>query len=128
MAGKGMSPVFRLPLAELVRAPGRTAIRAVTLGLAAGLLGAMVLFVGHSLHTMTGSAVRSVPLDWQGRVDSAQAATQLARRISREHGVRAAVPAATAPLVGAEHSGASGTVQSGAGAILAVPPGYPARV
>src|SRR5438445_2944930 len=112
-------------LRQLGRAPLQTVTRIVVLAASAALLGAMVLFIGHSLHTMTGSAVRSVPLDWQGPVGSAQAATRLAQRVAKEHGIRAAVPAATAPLVAAEHRGASGTVQSGAGAILAVPPGYP---
>ncbi len=35
---------------------------------AVALLGSMLLFIGHSLRTMTGSAIRSVPLDWQGPV------------------------------------------------------------
>ena len=67
-----MNRVASLVLAELVRAPGRTAIRALTLAAAVGLLGAMLIFVGHSLGTMAGSAVRSVPLDWQGPVGSSQ--------------------------------------------------------
>jgi signal transduction histidine kinase len=56
---------LRLGVLWLMRAPLRTATRVVVLAAAAALLGAMVLFVGHSLHTMTGSAVRTVPLDWQ---------------------------------------------------------------
>src|SRR5207244_9340850 len=57
--------VTRLALAGLLRAPLRTVVRVVVLGAAAGLLGAMILFIGHSLRTMTSGAVRSVPLDWQ---------------------------------------------------------------
>src|SRR5207248_1998670 len=53
-------------LRGLARAPGRTAARVLVLAAAVALLAAMLLFVGHSLRTMTGSAVRSVPLDWQG--------------------------------------------------------------
>src|SRR5439155_12401070 len=64
-----------LAFAELVRVPGRTLLRVLTLAAAVGLLAAMVLFVGHSLGTMTGSAVRSVPVDWQGPVGSYRAAT-----------------------------------------------------
>jgi len=71
-----------LALAELVRGPGRTLLRVLTLATAVGLLGAMVLFVGHSLGAMTGSAVRSVPLDWQGPVASGRAARG-SRRIPR---------------------------------------------
>ncbi|MGH2934196.1 MAG: FtsX-like permease family protein, partial [Gaiellaceae bacterium] len=114
-----------LALAELARGPGRTALRVLTLAAAVGLLGAMVLFVGHSLGTMTGGAVRSVPLDWQGPVGSGRAATAVARRVARQPGVAEAAPAATAPFAGIEHvSAAAGTIRSGAGAILAVPPGY----
>ncbi len=118
-----------LAIAELVRAPGRTALRVLTLAAAVGLLGAMVLFVGHSLGTMTGSAVRSVPLDWQGPVGSRSAATTVARRVARQPGVAEAAAVATAPFAGIEHvSPAAGTIRSGAGAILAVPPGYLAHI
>ena len=118
-----------LALAELVRGPGRTLLRVLTLATAVGLLGAMVLFVGHSLGAMTGSAVRSVPLDWQGPVASGRAATAVARRVARQPGVAEATPAATAPFAGIEHvSTAAGTIRSGAGAILAVPPRYVAHI
>ena len=76
-----------LAIAELVRAPGRTLVRVLTLAAAVGLLGAMVLFVGHSLGTMTGSAVRSVPLDWQGPVGSYAAARRVAVGVGRQRGV-----------------------------------------
>src|SRR2546422_1899362 len=118
---------LRLASVGLVRAPVRSAVRVVTLAAAVALLAAMLLFIGHSLRTMTGGAVRSVPLDWQAPVGSSQAASQLAQRVAQEKGVKAAVPTATAPLAGAEHTSAAGTVQSGAGAILAVPPEYPAH-
>ena len=118
-----------LALAELMRAPGRTALRVLTLAAAVGLLGAMVLFVGHSLGTMTGSAVRSVPLDWQGPVASSRAATAVARRVARQPGVAEAAPVATAPFAGIEHlSPTAGTIRSGAGTILAVPPNYLAHI
>ena len=76
-----------LAFAELVRAPVKTAVRVLTLAAAVGLLAAMLLFVGHSLGTMTSSAVRGVPLDWQGPVSSAQAATAVASRVGRQAGV-----------------------------------------
>jgi putative ABC transport system permease protein len=118
-----------LALAELVRAPGRTAIRVLTLAAAVGLLGAMVLFVGHSLGTMTGGAVRAVPLDWQGPVGNDAAAQRVARGVSRQQGVSEAVPAATAPFAGLEHTTAAvGTIRSGAGSLLAVPPSYSAHL
>ena len=113
-----------LVLAELARGPGRTLLRVMTLAAAVGLLGAMVLFVGHSLGTMTGSAVRSVPLDWQGPVGSDRAAGAIARGVARQPGVAEAAPVATAPFAGIEHVSPAGTIRSGAGAILAVPPGY----
>jgi len=118
-----------LAFAELVRAPVKTAVRVLTLAAAVGLLAAMLLFVGHSLGTMTSSAVRGVPLDWQGPVSNAQAATTVASRVGRQAGVAEAVPAATAPFAGVEHiSRGVGTIRSGAGSILAVPPSYLAHI
>ncbi|HEY4411673.1 MAG TPA: ABC transporter permease [Gaiellaceae bacterium] len=120
-----MRTAATLALVELVRAPGRTLLRMVTLAGAVGLLGAMVLFVGHSLGTMTNSAVRSVALDWQGPIGSSRSAAAVARAVGRQPGVAEAVPVATAPFAGAEHvSPRAGTIRSGAGSILAVPPGY----
>jgi putative ABC transport system permease protein len=113
-----------LALKGLVRSPDRTATRVVVLAAAVGLLGAMLLFIGSSLRTMTGSAIRSVPLDWQGPVASADAARGVAAGVAQQRGVRAAVPAATAPFAGVSHSGAAGLSNAGAGSLLAVPPGY----
>ena len=92
-----------LALAELVRAPGRTLVRVLTLAAAVGLLAAMLLFVGHSLGTMTASAVRSVPIDWQGPVGSARAAAAIARAVAAQPGVAEAAATATAPFAGVEH-------------------------
>src|ERR1700736_267292 len=93
-----------LALGGLIRSPGRTLTRVLVLAAAVGLLGAMLLFIGSSLRTMTGSAVRSVPLDWQGPVASADAARSVAAAVAQQRGVRAAVPAATAPFAGVSHS------------------------
>src|SRR5207247_2332593 len=76
-----------LALVGLLRAPGRTLLRVLALAAAVGLLAAMLLFVGHSLGTMTGSAVRSVPVDWQGPVASYRAATGVVTRVARQPGV-----------------------------------------
>jgi putative ABC transport system permease protein len=104
-------------------------VRVLTLAAAVGLLGAMVLFVGHSLGTMTGSAVRAVPLDWQGPVGSYSSARRVAAAVARQPGVAEAVPTATAPFAGLEHTSAAvGTIRAGAGSILAVPPGYLAHL
>src|SRR5436190_17222151 len=52
-----------------------------------------------------------------------------ARRVARQPGVAEAVPAATAPFARIEHvSPAVGTIRSGAGSILAVPPVYLAHL
>src|SRR4029077_20342663 len=75
--GDAMRVAAALTFRELVRAPGRTLLRVLTLAASVGLLAAMLLFVGHSLGAMTGSAVRSVPLDWQGPVGSYEAATRV---------------------------------------------------
>src|SRR5207248_3392236 len=71
------------------------------------------------------AAVRSVPLDWQGPVGSYRAATSVAAGVARQPGVAEAVPTATAPFAGLEHTSPTvGTIRSGAGSILAVPPRY----
>jgi putative ABC transport system permease protein len=119
-----VSAFARLAIVGLVRAPARTAIRVLTLAAAVALLAAMLLFVGHSLRTMTGAATRSVPLDWQGPVSGYDAAVRVAGRVARQPGVLEAAAVATAPYAGAEHRGPIGTIRSGGGAILAVPPGY----
>jgi putative ABC transport system permease protein len=121
--------VAPLAAAELVRAPMRTLVRALVLAVAVGLLGAMLLFIGHSLGTMTAGAVRSVPLDWQGPVGSYRSATHVAAAVARQPGVAEAVPTATAPFAGLEFvSPMVGTISSGSGSVLAVPPGYLARL
>jgi putative ABC transport system permease protein len=119
-----MSVPLRLALAGLWRAPGVTLVRILVLGMATALLGSMILFVGHSLNTMTGSAVRSVPLDWQGPVGSYTADLQVAAGVARQYGVLQASPAATAPLAGATHRGPEGLTATGTGAVLAVPGDY----
>jgi putative ABC transport system permease protein len=119
---------IRLALLGLARAPARTATRLVVLAAASALLGAMVLFVGHSLHTMTRTAVRSVQLDWQGPVPSYRAAQRVARGTAQDPGVAGAFPVATAPFAGIVHRAAIGTVRAGGGAILAVPPGYTRQI
>jgi len=46
--------LLRLSAVGLVRNPARTFVRIVTLAVAVALLAAMLLFIGHSLRTMTG--------------------------------------------------------------------------
>ena len=117
--------LLRLAAVGLVRAPARSLVRVVTLAVAVALLAAMLLFIGHSLRTMTGGAVRSVPLDWQGPVSSYPAAVRVARSVAAQHGVLSAEPVATAGFAGLEHAASSvGTIRSGAGSILAVAPSY----
>ncbi|TML96807.1 MAG: ABC transporter permease [Actinobacteria bacterium] len=119
-----MTGLLRLAFVGLVRAPLRTAVRIVSLAGAVALIGAMILFVGHSLRTMTASATRSVPLDWQGPVGSHSAAVRIAAAVQRQTGVQQASPVATAPFASIVHRAPVGTIRSGSGAVLAVPPGY----
>jgi putative ABC transport system permease protein len=119
-----MTALARLAVVGLARAPGRAATRLITLALAVALLAAMLLFIGHSLGTMTRGAVQSVPVDWQGPVGSYAAARKISSRVANQPGVRAAAPVATAPFSGIEHAATTGTIRSGAGSILAVPPDY----
>src|SRR3984893_6151658 len=114
-----------LAFANLLRTPARTIVRVVVLAAAVALVGAMILFIGHSLRTMTSSSVQSVPLDWQAPVGSRQAAERAARAVSKQHGVLAAVPVATAPFAGATHvKPGAGIFRSASGSILAVPQRY----
>ncbi len=117
-----------LARAGLLRAPGRTAVRVVVLAAAVALLGAMLLFIGHSLRTMTGAAVRSVPLDWQGPVGSYAQARRVAAGVARQAGIQQASPTATAPFTGVSHASAAGTTNAGSGALFAVPTGYGAHI
>jgi putative ABC transport system permease protein len=119
-----VSAGLRLVAAGLLRSPGRTAIRVIVLAAAVALLGSMLLFVGHSLRTMAGSAARSVPLDWQGPVGSHSQAVNVAATVARQPGILQASAAATAPFASASHSGLAGTTNAGSGSILAVAPGY----
>jgi putative ABC transport system permease protein len=119
-----VSTALRFALAGVVRAPGRTLLRIVVLAAAVALLGAMLLFVGHSLRTMTGSAIRGVPLDWQGPVASYSQARTAAQGVARQPGIEQASATATAPFAAASHTGPGGTTNAGSGSILAVPPGY----
>src|SRR5690242_9172592 len=123
-----MRAAIRLSIVGLVRAPGRTAVRTLVLAASVALLGAMLLFVGHSLRTMTGSAVRSVPLDWQGPVASYGQAQRVASATARQPGILQASAAATAPFAGVTHLGGGGSTSAGSGALLAVPPGYEAHI
>jgi putative ABC transport system permease protein len=117
-----------LALRGLIRTPGRSIARVLVLGAAVALLGAMLIFIGHSLRTMTQGAVRSVPLDWQGPVSSYDAAVKVANGVSGQPGVVEAAPVATAPFAGAAHKAPVGQINASAGAILAVPPNYPAHI
>jgi putative ABC transport system permease protein len=119
-----VSAALQLGLARLRRRPVQTAIQAVVLALAVALLGAMVLFIGHSLRTMTAAATRSVPLDLQGPVASYPKARTLAARVAAQPEVAQASAVATAPFTGIGHRGPEGVTASGSGAVLAVPGGY----
>ncbi len=123
-----MRAVGTLALVGLVRAPGRTLTRVLVLAAAVGLLGAMLLFIGASLRSMTGSTIRSVPIDWQGPVASYSAARRVANGVADQRGVAQATPAATAPFAGVSHSGPAGLSNAGTGSLLAVPPGYEAHL
>jgi len=119
-----VSVALSLGLARLRRRPGQTAAQGLVLALAVALLGAMLLFIGHSLRTMSASATRSVPLDLQGPVASYPKARALAGAVARQPEVAQASPVATAPFAGVSHVGAAGVTDAGAGAILAAPHDY----
>ncbi|MBS1888092.1 MAG: ABC transporter permease [Actinobacteria bacterium] len=119
-----MSAALQLGLARLRRRPGNTLTQGLVLAVAVALLGAMILFIGHSLRTMTAAATRSVPLDLQGPVAGYPQAQRLATRIAGEPDVAQASAVATAPFTGIGHHGVEGATASGSGSILAVPPNY----
>jgi putative ABC transport system permease protein len=115
---------LQLGLARLRRRPGQSATQALVLAVAVALLGAMILFIGHSLRTMTAAATRSVPLDLQGPVASYPKAKTIAARVAKQPDIAQASAVATAPFAGIGHHGPEGTTAAGAGAVLAVPPNY----
>jgi putative ABC transport system permease protein len=123
-----MTLAARLALVGLARSPGRTLVRVLVLAAATALLGSMLLFIGSSLKTMTASAVREVPLDWQGPVTSYVQAQKVARDTARQPDVAQASPTATAPFAAAQAAGGGGTTSSGPGSVLAVPSGYLAHI
>ncbi len=123
-----MTAVARFMITGLRRQPGKTATRVLVLAVAVALIGAMSVFVAHSLRTMTASAVRSVPLDWQAPVGSYSDTTRLTREVARQPGITYAAPSATAPFTGITHSGAAGTSSAGNGSMLAVPADYSRHV
>ena len=106
------------------RSPAQTATQALVLAAAVALLGSMVLFIGHSLRTMTASATRSVPLDLPGPGRLLRPGARAGRRDRRQPDVAQASAGGDRPLRGRRHRGAAGVTSAGAGAILAVPPGY----
>jgi putative ABC transport system permease protein len=118
----------RLAASGLVRAPFQAIVRILVLATAVALLGAMLLFVGHTLRTMTGTAVNSVPLDWQGPVGSYQQAQNVAAGVARQAGIEQASATATAPFAGAAHVNGGGATDAGNGAIFAVPPDYSTHI
>jgi len=93
-----VSTVGRIAVKGLIRNPGRTLVRVLVLAAAVGLLGAMVLFIGNSLRTMTASATSAVALDWQGPVGSQSQAVSVAHAVAGQPGVAQASPTATAPV------------------------------
>jgi putative ABC transport system permease protein len=119
-----VSAALQLAVARLRHRPGQTVTQALVLAAAVALLGAMILFIGHSLRTMTASATRSVPLDLQGPVETYGQARKLSAGIASQPDVAQASPVATAPFAGVSHRGGAGITDAGAGAILAVPPRY----
>jgi putative ABC transport system permease protein len=123
-----MSAVLRLAPARLLRSPAQTATQVLVLAGAVALLGAMTLFIGHSLRTMTAATTRSVPLDLQGPVHSYGEARALAAGVGKQPDVSRASPVATAPFAGVSHRGPEGVTSAGRGAILAVPPSYPRKI
>jgi putative ABC transport system permease protein len=123
-----VSAFLKLALVRVRRSPSQTATQVVVLAGAVALLGAMILFIGHSLRTMTDSATRSVPLDLQAPVPSYGQARALATGVGRRPDVGQSAPAATAPFAGVTHRGPEGITSAGRGAILAVPPTYPRKI
>jgi putative ABC transport system permease protein len=115
---------LRLVSASLLRAPGKTLVRTVVLAASVALIGGMLLFVGNSLRAMSGSAVRSVPLDWQGPVTSFKQDRRVAAAVARQPGVQQASPTATAPFAGAANGRRGSVTSAGKGSVLAVPPNY----
>ncbi len=114
----------RLALAGLIRSPARTVLRVAVVSAAVALLAGMLLFIGQSLRTASATAVRQVPLDWQGPVASHRQDLRVARAVARQPGIQQASATATAPFASLRHAGPAGNSRTSTGAVLAVPAGY----
>lgn len=119
-----MSPVLRLAWSGVRRRPAHAATQIIVLAVAVALLGAMILFIGHSLRSMTASVTRTVPLDLQGPVASAANAQSIAAAVRRQPDIAQAAATATAPFAGIGHEGPIGVTSAGRGYAFAVEPGY----
>src|SRR4051794_22552585 len=84
----------------------------------------MLLFIGNSLRSASASAVREVPLDWQGPVSSAAQAQRVSQAVTKQPGVAQASPTATAPFSSSTHTGPAGRTTTANGSILAIPSNY----
>jgi putative ABC transport system permease protein len=115
---------LQLGLAGFWRRPVHALTQVLVLAAAVALLGAMILFIGHSLSTMTASVARNVPLDLQGPVASQGDAEALASAVGRQSHIARSAAVATAPFAGVSHRGAAGVSSAGQGSVLAVGPGY----
>ena len=123
-----MRPAVSLAVAGLRHRPGRTALRLGVVTLAVALLAGMVLFIGNALRSASASALSQVPMDLQAPVPSFARDRQAAIAVSHQPGVAYAAAAATAPFASAQRSVGGISTQTSQGSVLAVPPGYPARV
>ena len=125
-----MSAALRLALAGLApRARAARCVRIVVLAAAVALLGSMLLFIGHSLRTMTGSAVRSVPLDWQGPVAPTRRRGRSPPASHAQPGIQqASADRDRAVRRRLAHRRRRARPNAGSGSLLAVPPGYLAHI
>ena len=123
-----MSPAISLAVAGLRRRPARTTLRIAVVAIAVGLLAGMILFIGNSLRTASGSALREVPLDLQAPVTSFAKDQQVAAGLAKQPGVAYAAATATAPFTSAELSTGQLSTKTSQGAVLAVPRGYSSNI
>jgi putative ABC transport system permease protein len=123
-----VSPAISLAIAGLRRRPTRTALRAIVVTLAVGLLAGMILFIGNSLRSASAGALQQVPLDLQAPVTSLAKDRQVATAAGHQSGVAYAAAAATAPFASAEHNAGGLSSQTAQGAVLAVPRDYAAHI
>ncbi len=108
----------------LSRRSGRLVAVSAGIALAVALIAALGAFLAASQSTMTASALRSVPVDWQVEVQPGANPAEVLRQVAAAPEVTAALPVQFAAVNGFQATVGGTTQTTGAGVVLGLPPDY----